>query len=134
MEIKWKVTKKEIPKIRCEKWQWFLKKIFLQITDGEKGMNEIQQWPINIQARVPNSPVIIVGNFLLSFNFSNQMQTIFTKSPEFDYLFISNKSFPKKIVIMIYNKIYFLSIDYWWWKGYEWNPTMANQYSSQSSK
>ena len=75
-------------------------------------MNEIQQWPINIQARVPNSPVIIVGNFLLSFNFSNQMQTIFTKSPEFDYLFISNKSFPQKIVIMIYNKIYFLSIDY----------------------
>ena len=40
------------------------KKIFLQITDGEKGMNEIQQWLINIQARAPNSPVIIVGTHM----------------------------------------------------------------------
>ena len=37
---------------------------FLQITDGEKGMNEIQQWLINIQARAPNSPVIIVGTHM----------------------------------------------------------------------
>ena len=36
----------------------------LQITDGERGMNEIQQWLINIQARAPNSPVIIVGTHL----------------------------------------------------------------------
>ena len=27
-------------------------------------MNEIQQWLINIQARAPNSPVIIVGTHL----------------------------------------------------------------------
>ena len=26
-------------------------------------MNEIQQWLINIQARAPNSPVIIVGKY-----------------------------------------------------------------------
>ena len=32
-----------------------------KIADGEKGINEIQQWLINIQARAPNSPVIIVG-------------------------------------------------------------------------
>ena len=35
-----------------------------KITDGERGVNEIQQWLINIQARAPNSPVIIVGKFL----------------------------------------------------------------------
>ena len=35
-----------------------------KITDGKKGMNEIQQWLINIQARAPNSPVIIVGTHL----------------------------------------------------------------------
>ena len=34
-----------------------------KITDGERGVNEIQQWLINIQARAPNSPVIIVGKF-----------------------------------------------------------------------
>ena len=27
-------------------------------------MNEIQQWLINIQARAPNSPVIIVGKYI----------------------------------------------------------------------
>ena len=27
-------------------------------------MNEIQQWLINIQARAPNSPVIIVGTHM----------------------------------------------------------------------
>ncbi|OXA37186.1 Leucine-rich repeat serine/threonine-protein kinase 1 [Folsomia candida] len=31
------------------------------ICDGEKGLNEIVQWLVNIQARAPNSPVIIVG-------------------------------------------------------------------------
>ena len=35
-----------------------------KITDGKKGMNEIQQWLINIQARAPNSPVVIVGTHL----------------------------------------------------------------------
>ena len=46
--------------------QYFLSKrslylVVWKITDGERGMNEIQQWLINIQARAPNSPVIIVG-------------------------------------------------------------------------
>ena len=31
------------------------------MTDGVKGLNEIYQWLINIQARAPNSPCIIVG-------------------------------------------------------------------------
>ena len=35
-----------------------------KITDGKKGMNELQQWLINIQARAPNSPVVIVGTHL----------------------------------------------------------------------
>ena len=48
--------------------QYFLSKrslyiVVWKITDGEKGMNEIQQWLINIQARAPNSPVIIVGKY-----------------------------------------------------------------------
>ena len=46
--------------------QYFLSRrslylVLWKITDGEKGINEIQQWLINIQARAPNSPVIIVG-------------------------------------------------------------------------
>ncbi len=49
--------------------QYFLSKrslyiVVWKITDGERGMNEIQQWLINIQARAPNSPVIIVGTHL----------------------------------------------------------------------
>jgi hypothetical protein len=43
---------------------FFPKKVVWKITDGKKGMNEIQQWLINIQARAPNSPVIIVGTHL----------------------------------------------------------------------
>ena len=48
--------------------QYFLSKrslyiVVWKITDGERGVNEIQQWLINIQARAPNSPVIIVGKF-----------------------------------------------------------------------
>ena len=44
--------------------QYFLSKrslyiVVWKITDGERGVNEIQQWLINIQARAPNSPVII---------------------------------------------------------------------------
>lgn len=31
------------------------------ISDGEKGLNEIVQWLVNIQSRAPQSPVIIVG-------------------------------------------------------------------------
>ncbi|CAG0916811.1 unnamed protein product [Notodromas monacha] len=32
-----------------------------RITDGEVGVRDLHQWLINIQARAPNSPVIIVG-------------------------------------------------------------------------
>ena len=46
--------------------QYFLSRrslylVLWKIADGEKGINEIQQWLINIQARAPNSPVIIIG-------------------------------------------------------------------------
>ena len=46
--------------------QYFLSRrslylVLWKIADGEKGINEIQQWLINIQARAPNSPVLIVG-------------------------------------------------------------------------
>ncbi|XP_071748491.1 leucine-rich repeat serine/threonine-protein kinase 1 isoform X2 [Lepeophtheirus salmonis] len=46
--------------------QYFLSRrslylVVWNIVDGEKGMSEIEQWLINIQARAPNSPVIIVG-------------------------------------------------------------------------
>ena len=32
-----------------------------KVTEGEKGVNDIMQWLVNIQARAPNAPVIIVG-------------------------------------------------------------------------
>ena len=35
--------------------------VIWRMTDGVKGLNEIYQWLINIQARAPNSPCIIVG-------------------------------------------------------------------------
>lgn len=46
--------------------QYFLSKrsIYLvvwRITDGERGANTILQWLVNIQARAPNAPVLIVG-------------------------------------------------------------------------
>ncbi|KAI4458153.1 ankyrin repeat and protein kinase domain-containing protein [Holotrichia oblita] len=46
--------------------QYFLSKrslylVVWRITDGQKGINEILQWLVNIQARAPNSPVLIVG-------------------------------------------------------------------------
>ncbi|CAL4058692.1 unnamed protein product, partial [Meganyctiphanes norvegica] len=46
--------------------QYFLSKrslylVVWKISDGEKGVNEILQWLVNIQARAPNSPVLIVG-------------------------------------------------------------------------
>ncbi|XP_059217831.1 leucine-rich repeat serine/threonine-protein kinase 1 isoform X2 [Stomoxys calcitrans] len=46
--------------------QYFLSKrslylVLWKITDGHKGLAEILQWLGNIQARAPNSPVIIVG-------------------------------------------------------------------------
>ncbi|XP_076065875.1 leucine-rich repeat serine/threonine-protein kinase 1-like isoform X3 [Oratosquilla oratoria] len=46
--------------------QYFLSKrslylVVWKITDGEKGVNEILQWLVNIQARAPNSPVLVVG-------------------------------------------------------------------------
>ncbi|CAG0901859.1 unnamed protein product, partial [Darwinula stevensoni] len=46
--------------------QYFLSKrslylVVWKITDGEAGIRSLQQWLVNIQARAPNSPVIIVG-------------------------------------------------------------------------
>lgn len=46
--------------------QYFLSKRSLylcvwKITDGERGVAGIQQWLVNIQARAPNAPVLIVG-------------------------------------------------------------------------
>ncbi|XP_019766471.2 leucine-rich repeat serine/threonine-protein kinase 1 isoform X4 [Dendroctonus ponderosae] len=46
--------------------QYFLSKrslylVVWKISDGHRGINEILQWLVNIQARAPNSPVIIVG-------------------------------------------------------------------------
>ncbi|XP_017772148.1 PREDICTED: leucine-rich repeat serine/threonine-protein kinase 1 isoform X5 [Nicrophorus vespilloides] len=46
--------------------QYFLSKrslylVVWKISDGYKGINEILQWLVNIQARAPNSPVLIVG-------------------------------------------------------------------------
>ncbi|KAK4295198.1 hypothetical protein Pmani_032225 [Petrolisthes manimaculis] len=46
--------------------QYFLSKrslylVVWKISDGEKGVAEILQWLVNIQARAPNSPVLIVG-------------------------------------------------------------------------
>ncbi|XP_068220598.1 leucine-rich repeat serine/threonine-protein kinase 1 isoform X12 [Palaemon carinicauda] len=46
--------------------QYFLSKrslylVVWKISDGERGVNEILQWLVNIQARAPNSPVLIVG-------------------------------------------------------------------------
>ncbi|GAB6033061.1 hypothetical protein CHUAL_012677 [Chamberlinius hualienensis] len=46
--------------------QYFLSKrslylVVWKITDGESGVAGIQQWLVNIQARAPNSPVIIIG-------------------------------------------------------------------------
>ncbi|XP_067008597.2 leucine-rich repeat serine/threonine-protein kinase 1 [Anabrus simplex] len=46
--------------------QYFLSKrslylVVWRIPDGQRGINEILQWLVNIQARAPNSPVLIVG-------------------------------------------------------------------------
>ncbi|XP_075215251.1 leucine-rich repeat kinase [Lycorma delicatula] len=46
--------------------QYFLSKrslylVVWRIPDGQKGIAEILQWLVNIQARAPNSPVLIVG-------------------------------------------------------------------------
>ncbi|XP_044740580.1 leucine-rich repeat serine/threonine-protein kinase 1 isoform X2 [Chrysoperla carnea] len=46
--------------------QYFLSKrslylVVWKISDGQKGIDEILQWLVNIQARAPNSPVLIVG-------------------------------------------------------------------------
>ncbi|XP_064112289.1 leucine-rich repeat serine/threonine-protein kinase 1-like isoform X1 [Macrobrachium nipponense] len=46
--------------------QYFLSKrslylVVWKISDGERGVSEILQWLVNIQARAPNSPVLIVG-------------------------------------------------------------------------
>ncbi|KAK2169534.1 hypothetical protein LSH36_9g14010 [Paralvinella palmiformis] len=49
--------------------QYFLSKrslylLLWKVTDGVRGVHEILQWLVNIQARAPNSPVIIVGTHL----------------------------------------------------------------------
>jgi GTPase SAR1 family protein len=49
--------------------QYFLSKrslylVVWKVTDGEKGLHGLQQWLVNIQARAPNAPVIIVGTHL----------------------------------------------------------------------
>ncbi|XP_069680319.1 leucine-rich repeat serine/threonine-protein kinase 1 isoform X2 [Periplaneta americana] len=46
--------------------QYFLSKrslylVVWRIPDGQRGINEILHWLVNIQARAPNSPVLIVG-------------------------------------------------------------------------
>ncbi|KAH6928290.1 hypothetical protein HPB50_013953 [Hyalomma asiaticum] len=46
--------------------QYFLSKrslylVVWRITDGERGVQGIHQWLINIQARAPNAPVLVVG-------------------------------------------------------------------------
>ncbi|XP_022107622.1 leucine-rich repeat serine/threonine-protein kinase 1-like isoform X2 [Acanthaster planci] len=46
--------------------QYFLTKrslylVLFKITDGMKSINQIQQWLVNIQARAPNSPVLLIG-------------------------------------------------------------------------
>lgn len=46
--------------------QYFLSKrslylVVWRILDGQRGIDEILQWLVNIQARAPNSPVLIVG-------------------------------------------------------------------------
>ncbi|KAK9885098.1 hypothetical protein WA026_009320 [Henosepilachna vigintioctopunctata] len=46
--------------------QYFLSKrslylVVWKITDGQRGISEILQWLVNIQARAPNAPVLIVG-------------------------------------------------------------------------
>lgn len=46
--------------------QYFLSKrslylVVWKIPDGQRGLREIRQWLVNIQARAPNSPVLIVG-------------------------------------------------------------------------
>ncbi|KAK6640323.1 hypothetical protein RUM44_012009 [Polyplax serrata] len=46
--------------------QYFLSKrslylVVWKIPDGHKGIQEVRQWLVNIQARAPNSPVLIVG-------------------------------------------------------------------------
>lgn len=46
--------------------QYFLSKrslylVVWKISDGQRGIGEILQWLVNIQARAPNAPVLIVG-------------------------------------------------------------------------
>ncbi|XP_022171675.1 leucine-rich repeat serine/threonine-protein kinase 1 isoform X1 [Myzus persicae] len=59
--------------------QYFLSKrslyiVVWKITDGHRGIAEILQWLVNIQARAPNSPVIIIGT---------HYDVINTMSPEY---------------------------------------------------
>ncbi|ELU16154.1 hypothetical protein CAPTEDRAFT_163864, partial [Capitella teleta] len=49
--------------------QYFLSKrslylVVWKVTEGERGLHSLLQWLVNIQARAPNAPVIIVGTHL----------------------------------------------------------------------
>ena len=49
--------------------QYFLSKrslylVVWKVTEGEAGVQNLLQWLVNIQARAPNTPVIIVGTHL----------------------------------------------------------------------
>lgn len=65
--------------------QYFLSKrslylVVWKIIDGEKGVESIHKWLVNIAARAPNSPVLIIGTFqdqvkeYLPKNFSEDLQ------------------------------------------------------------
>ncbi|XP_076373717.1 leucine-rich repeat kinase isoform X2 [Tachypleus tridentatus] len=65
--------------------QYFLSKrslylVVWRITDGECGVKEIHQWLVNIQARAPNAPVIVVGTHYdlarekFSLSYCNELQ------------------------------------------------------------
>ena len=80
-------------------------------------MNEIQQWLINIQARAPNSPVIIVGTHLdvvkdeFPPSFSDYLQVIIISIMYITY--VSNPySYPYQVSRMVLNNGIFFAATY----------------------
>lgn len=71
-----------------------------RITDGRRGLDELHQWLVNIQARAPGSPVILVGTHydavgevrekITIFKIVQLMYTIFFVSSRF--LLLSQKN------------------------------------------
>eukprot|EP00117_Sycon_ciliatum_P031638 scpid2508/ scgid0311/ Leucine-rich repeat serine/threonine-protein kinase 1; Leucine-rich repeats, ras-like domain, kinase protein 1; PARK8-related kinase len=49
---------------QCFIFQRTLFLVVWKLTDGEKGIDELEQWLVNIQSRAPDSPVLIVGTHL----------------------------------------------------------------------